>query len=113
MKISGTNIEMVRGDTEQLTVSREDADGTQIPFEVGDTVYFTVKVDVHTEDIILQKTITSFTDGKAIVVIDPADTSSLDYGSYMYDVQVTEADTSVTTIIWPSRFRVSGEVTYD
>ena len=113
MIVRGDNLEMTRGDTEQLTVSREDEAGTQIDFVAGDVVYFTVKTSVNVTDIILQKTITTFTDGKAIIEIEPADTSSLSYGTYRYDVQLTELGGDVTTLIRPAAFKISGEVTYD
>lgn len=113
MIVKGTSLKMTRGDSEQLTVYREDSSGTQIDFETGDTVYFTVKTSIDTEVKTLQKTVTSFTDGKAIVNIAPEDTSSLAYGTYCYDVQVTEASGDVTTIITNSKFVLAGEVTYD
>lgn len=113
MEVNGTNLEMIRGDSEQLTIYREDSAGTQVDFETGDTVYFTVKTSVNVTEKLLQKTITSFTDGQAIVEIAPADTSSINYGTYKYDVQVSEAGGTVKTIIAPSDFKITGEVTYD
>ena len=45
-------------------------------------------------------------------VIEPEDTSGLDFGNYVYDVELTLADGTVNTIIPPSTFKVMGEVTY-
>lgn len=113
MIVRGTNLEMVRGDTERLTVSREDASGDAVPFEIGDAVYLTVKTSPDTTYKAFQVTVTSFTDGKAIVEITPALTSGLDTGRYVYDVQLTEASGDITTLVKMSEFWLSPEVTYD
>ena len=99
------NIEMTRGDSESVTVRCSQ------PFQAGDTVYLTVREDAES-DIAMQKTVTVFPDGKAVIGIDSEDTERLDFGDYLYDVQVTWADGTVTTLIAPSRFRLTEEVTY-
>ena len=67
MIINGTDIRMIRGDTEVLTVSCEQEDGSPRPFEDGDTVYFTV-------GRILQKSVTAFTEeGAAVIYIGHED----------------------------------------
>ena len=38
MTINGSDIRMIRGDTEQLVVTCQLSDGTERPFEEGDTV---------------------------------------------------------------------------
>lgn len=113
MKIVGTAISMTRGDSESITFSCQDEDGNKINFVEGDTVYFTIKKSVTTEEKILQKVITIFTNGEAIIVIDPADTKTLKYGTFKYDIQLTSATGSVTTVILPSDFTINGEVTYE
>ena len=42
MTINGSDIRMIRGDTEQLVVTCQLSDGTERPFEEGDTVTLTV-----------------------------------------------------------------------
>jgi len=113
MKVVGQTISMVRGDSESIVVSCNNADGTQVPFSDGDTVYFTIKVNTETDAKILQKVTTSFSDGKAVIEINPADTKSLQYNTYVYDVQWTKANGTVTTIIPPSGFAIESEVTYE
>ena len=109
------NISMTRGDSESLTVAcYEKTDGGArvfLPLEDGDTVYFTVREDPESE-IVLHKAITAFADGRAVIAIDPEDTGPLDFGDYVYDVQLTRSDGTVTTLIEPSRFRLKEEVTY-
>ena len=109
------NIAMTRGDSESITVACfEKDDGgrlTPLPFQTGDSVFLTLRQDAES-DIALQKTVTVFTDGKAIIPIDSDDTAGLDFGDYIYDVQVTWADGTVKTVIPPSRFRLEEEVTW-
>jgi len=114
MTIVGTNISMVRGDTESLTVKISDESGTQIDFVSGDTVYFTVREAIGDTATILQKVITSFNlEGEAIVQIDPDDTDDLFFKTYVYDIQWTKANGQVKTIVPASDFEILAEVTYD
>ena len=115
MKVNGTNISMIRGDSESFMVSCVDSDGIDLPFQVGDIIYFTVKQNTKTEVIMLQKTIEEFTvDGKANIPIAPSDTKGLKYGTYIYDVQWTRDNgVTVTTIVPPSKFVIGDEVTYE
>ena len=65
MIINGTAIRMIRGDTEVLTVSCEQEDGTPRPFVDGDTVYLTAVSYTHLDvykrqaKALAQKSITS------------------------------------------------------
>ena len=112
LKIRNTEIYITRGDSANISVSMQE-NGQLVPFEVGDTVYFTVKENVNTEQTKIQKVITTFTDGKAEIKIDPLDTKLLPYASYVYDVQINFDSGEVTTIIEPSLFKVESEVTYE
>ena len=49
-------------------------------------------------------------DGK--IKINPEETSSLEYGTYFYDVQLRKGDGTVATVITPSPFILSEEVTF-
>ena len=72
-------ITLTRGDTCAFDVEiKTDSGATYIPQE-GDVVTFTVKKDTKTADVIIQKT-------GSTIVLNPADTRSLKYGSYLYDV---------------------------
>ena len=111
MIIEGTNLSMINGDTEILTVHLKDLDGVQIELVSGDTVYFTVKEEATDTPTILQKTVTSFTSGDAVITLDSADTISLDIKTYVYDIQVTYADATIGTLIEPSNFTLIKGVT--
>lgn len=110
MIIQGKNISMTRGDSESITVTYK-KDKEYVDFVTGDIVYFTVKETIYSEAIKLQKIVTEFVEGKAIIELAPEDTRVLDFRTYIYDIQVTGADGKVLTLIKPSNFTIDGEVT--
>ena len=95
----------------QLVVTCQLSDGTERPFEDGDTVTLTVAWPMGRE--VLQKTVTSFREGTAFVLLNHEDTNDLTPGEYAYDVQLTAKDGTVATIIPPARFVLEGDVTRD
>ena len=109
------NLSMTRGDSESITVRcYERTDGGEsvfLPIEDGDTVYLTVRPDAEGE-IVLQKIIEDFPGGAAVIPFAPEDTSGLDFGDYVYDIQLTRADGTVTTLLVPAKFTLKDEVTY-
>ena len=104
----GNNIKMTRGDSEAITVSCE-----QQPFVEGDKITITVRKSKKDTTKVMQKDVTEFVEGKALISIEPSDTSSLAFGDYIYDIQITRADGTVKTIIKPATFTVELEVSYD
>ncbi len=108
----GDKMTMPRGDSESFTVSYSDDLGA-VPFVTGDKVYFSVKRDKNDTTYQFQKLVTTFTaEGLALVNILPADTKTMDFGRYVYDIQITFADGTVKT---PKRglFILDDEVTHD
>jgi len=104
-------IAMTRGDSESLSV-RCPAD----PFTAGDTITFTVR-DGAEGDIFLQKTVTDFDEGVAVISMETEDTEGMDFGTYRYDIQLTDADGKVITLIPPRpgklpKFTLTEEATY-
>lgn len=112
MKIWGNSISLTKGDTEEFTVWQTKED-VHVPFASGDTVYFTVKTSTNTTSKILQKVITNFIDGKAVVRLEHEETEIINVGNYVYDIQVTSANGTVKTIVKPAKFTVTPEVTND
>ena len=112
MTIVGKNMSMIRGDTEAINVSLTE-DGVARPFVSGDTVYFTIKKYASETEKILQKVIETFTDGKALISILPADTALLKVMPYVYDVQIVFADGTKKTVVGPATFEITAEVTYE
>ena len=103
---------MYKGNTASFKVSSE-IGGVDTPLVTGDTVYFTVKKSTSATTKILQKIITSFIDGEAVISLDASDTSSLTAGNYVYDIQINFASGDVKTIIDPSEFKLKERVTHD
>ena len=77
----------------------------------GDVVYFTVNTELEKENPVLQKKITEFTDGKAIIHLTSKETN-LRIGNYLYDIEVDTADGCFDTIVGPAKFKVVGGVKY-
>ena len=102
------NITLTRGDSASIEVTLTNPDGSAYELQSGDVLMFTVKYNCITEDIIIQKDISS----NATINILPSDTNTLLYGNYVYDVQLTKANGAVNTVIPPSDFIVDKEVTF-
>lgn len=96
---------LTRGDSAHFEIEVVDSKGNPVELPDTTTVTFTVKQSINDKTALITK------HGLA-VNIDPADTSTLEYGTYVYDVQLTYQDGAVDTIITPSSFIVTGEVTY-
>lgn len=109
MQIKRQTLSMTRGDNASFDIVMRLGD-TIKDFEEGDTVYFTVKKDLDSEKE-LQKVITTFDEGKAVVEVLPKDTKEMVFGKYTYDIQLTDKHGVVTTIIKPNVFILEGEVT--
>lgn len=105
MEITGTNIRMVRGDSESIGIKISGYTLTE-----GDFIEFTVRKYIGSPIFIYKKE-SNFVDNSISVNIYPEDTNNLDFGDYIYDIQLTYGG-SVKTIIRPSRFTIGEEVTY-
>ena len=105
MTVNGTKLAMTRGDSESIKVTCSEL------CHPGDALTLTVRQSPE-DPVEMQKTVTEFPGGEAVIFIDPEDTAPLDFGDYVYDVQWTRGDGTVTTVIEPSRFRLKEEVTY-
>lgn len=111
MIFQGTELSMVRGDSECFTVCMKDESGGLLPMEEGDVLYFTVKQNACKPAPDLQKAVREFPEGKAVVLLEPRDTKALLPGKYRYDIQLTRADGWVRTLIKPSGVVLEEEVT--
>lgn len=112
MVVKQAHISITRGDSFSFSVFLK-KDDIEVGLMSGDKIYFTVKENVNTEEILIQKIITTFINGRALINVNPEDTDSLEYKSYKYDIQFTRADGLIKTIIIPSDFIIKPEVTYD
>lgn len=103
---------LTRGDTGLYKFQRLDSDGDVIT-TTPDAIYFTVKESYTSSTVAIQKTIDDMTmddDGTWHFTIDPDDTNDLEYGAYVYDLEVT-ADEYVCTIA-KGTLRILAEATW-
>lgn len=104
--VNSNVISITRGDTGYITLALT-KDGEAYTMAAGDAAVLTVKKTVNDAAAVFAKT---FADNN--IVIAPSDTSRLEYGDYVYDVQLTLANGDVNTVIAPHVFKILSEVTY-
>ncbi len=97
---------LTRGDTASMLISVKTLDGSDYPLAAGDIITLTMRKAPNTE-IAMQKV----ADENHYITIAPEDTSSLDTGLYIYDVQLRQGD-NIYTIVPLSFFELRSEVTY-
>lgn len=107
MKVKNNDIHITRGDSEGIGIKF-----TNYELQEDDVVELTVRKDIRSEQVI-HKIAEHMEDGSALITINPEDTEDLEFGCYVYDVQMTFASGSIKTLVKPAKFFVGGEVTYD
>lgn len=107
MTVSGTNLSMVRGDTETIRVSVAGYD-----LVAGDKVEFTVREDA-SSPVVIHKAVTDFMDNAALIYIENEDTAKLPFGDYYYDIQLTHGGGRISTVVKKSKFKLEEEITYE
>lgn len=105
--INGTSIGLTRGDTLSITLTILDTDGETYTPAAGDRIRFKMKRDYCDAETLIEKQIDT---SGMVLQIDPADTSPLDFGEYVYDVQLTTASGVVDTVIPRGKFKILAEV---
>lgn len=107
MTIVGRNIRMIRGDSESITIT---VTGQQLQPE--DVAELTVRRSPRSPKV-LHKVAKANVDSNTFVIgFDPEDTSSLQFGDYVYDVQLNLGG-YIKTVIAPATLTIGEEVTYD
>lgn len=107
VRIRGTTITMTRGDTLSVDVEIMQADGTKYILRDGDSVRFAMKRNYFDADPVLLKEL----DGtNPRIELLPEDTKDLEFGRYVYDVELTKEDGSVDTFIDRAVFNITEEV---
>lgn len=104
-------MEITRGDTKALYFQRK-VNGEPILTEAQE-VYFTIKNNYYEKNYLIQKTLDDMTfdeEGKYHFVINPEDTDKLNYGDYVFDIEV-KTDTYTKTIA-KGIFKITEEVTF-
>lgn len=102
------DIRLTRGDTLRLEITITDQNDENYELQPDDILEFTVKKTTVSEDVLIKKRITG-----TQFVISHEDTKSLNYGTYYYDVQLTQSSGDVTTVIKPSKLIITEEVNFE
>lgn len=105
--VKGTTIVLTRGDTFVANIGIKNANGTPYIPQQGDTVRFAMKKDYSDASPILEKDIPIET---MQLSLEPGDTKSLSFRSYVYDIQLTTKDGVVCTFI-KGNINITEEVT--
>ena len=100
---------MVRGDTQSFELEiTENNESVTV-----DSIYFTVKNDTHTDEVLFQKKLNdgiTLTNDVYNITIDSPDTDSLDYGRYAYDIEIIK--NSIKKTIAVGVLDIKEEVTF-
>ncbi len=109
------NLELIRGDTLDLKFQRK-LINNEVITEVPDKMYFTIKSSYYDEDYLIQKRLedNSITfnsqDKYYYFTLEPSDTDNLNYGTYVYDIEIIK-DGVVKTIL-KGKIKIKEEVTF-
>lgn len=112
-----SGLSMIRGDSATFHFHREDVNGTIIR-ETPTDVFFTVKNTFDDQPFVIQKkmsdgTITEDSNYEYHITILPEDTNNLEFGEYVYDVEVIRnAEGTDKQTISKGSFTLETEVTY-
>lgn len=101
MRIRDNNISLTRGDSETIKVTFENYE-----MKEGDKVLFTVR-KTPTSPILFQR---EMKDGQ--IKINSSDTANAKFGTYVYDVELQQAEGGIHTLVKPHKFDILEEVTY-
>lgn len=110
-EITEQNFVMQRGDSKSWTITLNDANGDQIVLTTGDEIVFTAKKLKTQETPDIEKSVTTFNDGSAIVYLVPADTDDLDVATYQYDMQWNHSTDKYTVL--KGKLKIEEDVTRD
>ena len=91
-----TDIYMTRGDTLKAKALMMLSDKSEYIPQTGDTMRFVMKRRYTDTELLIEKSIPITTQ---ILALDPADTSSLRFGEYVYDIEITYANGDVDTFL--------------
>lgn len=105
--VKGATITLTRGDSFAADIGIIQPNGDPyIPSE-GDQIRFAMKRNVKDENVLILKEIPIDT---LRLVLNPEDTKNLEFGSYVYDIQLTKSTGEVDTFITKSTLTLTEEV---
>ena len=105
-KIEGTSITLTRGDSFYCDISMKEGHREYTPAQ-GDVVRFAMKKKYTDAEPLILKVIPNET---LRLHLDPEDTKDLEFGRYVYDIELTKANGDVDTFICEASFEIAKEV---
>jgi hypothetical protein len=105
--IKKTTITLTRGDTLKAQIKLVDQYGEPYEFSPGDVVRFAMKKDYNDETTLINREIPT---DSLILILNPMDTKRLDFGDYVYDIQLTKENGEVDTFITKGTLKLTEEV---
>lgn len=105
--VKKTTINLTRGDTLKIQIGLTDANGDPYVPKASDVIRFAMKKDYNDVETLINKTIPNDT---LILTLDPMDTKRLEFGRYVYDIQLTRANGDVDTFITKAVLNLTEEV---
>lgn len=106
-KVRNNTIYLTRGDTFKAVITITNPDGTTYTPADGDTIRFAMKENIDDEECLINRDIPIDT---MLLVLYPEDTKELEYGNYIYDIQLTKANGDIDTFITASKLKLTYEV---
>ena len=106
-KVRKNTIFLTRGDTFKAHLTINYPDGSVYTPKEGDSIRFALKENIEDEECLILRDIPIDT---MLLVLYPEDTKELEFGSYVYDVQLTKANGDVDTFITASKLKLTAEV---
>lgn len=106
-KVKKNTIFLTRGDTFKAHLTINNPDGTEYTPQEGDTVRFALKENIEDQECLILRDIPIDT---MLLILNPEDTKELEFGSYVYDIQLTKANGDVDTFITASKLKLTAEV---
>ena len=103
---------IIRGDSKTFTFQRKDKNKNVIT-EKPDKMYLTIKQNEYEKQPLIQKTFDNgirFEDDTYYVEFKPEDTNNLNFGEYVYDIEIINGD--IVKTIKKDTFIIDSEVTH-
>ncbi len=107
-KVSNKNtIFLTRGDTFKAKLTINNPDGSEYTPMDGDSIRFALKENVEDRKCLILRDIPIDT---MLLILYPEDTEDLEFGNYVYDIQLTKANGDIDTFITASKLKLTEEV---
>lgn len=105
--VKKTTITLTRGDTFHANIIMHDSEGEPYYPVEGETIRFAMKKDYSDPEPLLVIDVPYDT---MELIINPADTKDLDFGNYVWDMQITRLNGDIDTFITKASLVLTEEV---